>query len=102
MIVKKLDVDYFWDGWTTVSGKKPDSFALTLDPEDLGTHKDGWTIVGEVVTDYYSWVNEFEATHPVYGRVYGNFEYEVYADSEEGFAHFWEHHRPCEWDYWDI
>lgn len=78
------------------------SAALTLYPEDLGTHEDGWTVTGDVVEDYYEWVNEFEAIHPVFGRVWGDFEHEVYADSEEGFAHFFEHHPPNEWDYGDI
>jgi len=66
------------------------------------THSDGWTISGEVLEDYYEWVNDFEASHPTLGRVWGNFESEVHADSEEAFADFWEKHEPEEWDYGDI
>jgi len=66
------------------------------------THPDGWTIKGEVKEDYYSWVNEFEASHPQYGRVWGDFEVEVHADSEEGFADFYAKHPPEAWDYADI
>lgn len=66
------------------------------------THESGWTICGEVVEDYFHWVNEFSATHKKYGKVYGDFEKSVFADSEEGFQHFWENHQPEEWDYMDI
>jgi hypothetical protein len=79
-----------------------DHFANTLDPEDIGTHPDGWTVSGEINEDYFEWVNEFEASHPRYGRVWGDFEYEVHADSEEGFNDFVKYHPPHEWDYWDI
>ena len=78
----------------------------TVDEESGGmherTHLSGWTIKGEIKEDYYVWVNEFEAKHPWYGRVWGNFEEKVYADSEEGFKHFWENHEPYTWDYGDI
>lgn len=76
--------------------------AVTLCPEYLGTNDSGWVITGEVMEDYYEWVNDFEATHPDFGRVWGDFEDIVYADSEEGFKHFFEHHPPSEWDYQDI
>lgn len=76
--------------------------ALTLKPSDLVTHPDGWTITGEVHEDYYEWVNEFEATHPVYGRVWGDFEAQVFADSQEAFDHFYISHQPEAWDYGDI
>lgn len=66
------------------------------------THPDGWTIKGMVHEDYYMWVNDFEASHPKYGKVWGNFEDEVYADSEKGFRHFYKNHTPDEWDYGDI
>lgn len=78
------------------------AYALTLSPDDIGTHEDGWTIEGRIWEDYFEWVNYFEASHPVYGRVWGDFEDEVYADLQEGFDHFYEHHTPCEWDYYDI
>ena len=66
------------------------------------THESAWTIKGVICEDYYYWVNYFEASHPTFGKVWGNFEDEVFADSEEAFAHFIEHHAPNEWDYWDI
>lgn len=76
--------------------------ALTVRPVYIGGNYSGWVIEGEIHEDYYSWVNEFTATHSQYGRVWGNFERTVYADSEEGFAHFWENHEPDAWDYLDI
>lgn len=76
--------------------------ARTLDPEDLGTKASGWVITGKICDDYYQWVRDFEAVHAAYGRVWGSFEDIVYADSEEGFNHFYENHHPHEWDYWDI
>ncbi len=102
MIEKKFGVDFHSDGG-----------ALTLSVSDVAnsdeqggthtkTHTDGWTITGEVHEDYYTWVNDFEATHPVYGQVKGNFEASVFADTEEGFQHFMEHHAPNVWDYMDI
>ena len=76
--------------------------AYTLSPVHLGENESGWVITGDIKEDYYTWVNEFEAVHPIYGKVWGNFEYEVYADSEEGYEHFFQNHTPEEWDYWDI
>jgi|TARA_R110000851_G_scaffold1093_2_gene3805 hypothetical protein len=66
------------------------------------THSDGWTITGYIQEDYYVWVNAFEATHELYGRVFGNFENTVFADSEEGYTHFYKNHTPEAWDYGDI
>lgn len=91
MITKKFGVDF-----------KSEYGALTLNPEEIGEHPDGWIISGEVHEDYYEWVNEFEAHHPTYGKVWGNFEEEVYAESEEGFQHFYKNHTPVAWDYGDI
>ena len=92
---------------------KSEGGALTLDTSEVTdgseeegihqkTHSDGWTIKGEVREDYYVWVNEFEAEHPKFGKVWGNFEEKVFADSEEGFNDFFEKHEPNQWDYGDI
>lgn len=109
MITKKFNVDYFTDVMTYPS------LACTLNPEEVfpvdhrdetgtftRTHADGWTITGTIVEDYFYWVNSFEAVHPCYGRVWGNFEEEVYCDSEEGFLDFMTRHKPELWDYHDI
>jgi len=91
MITKKFGVDF-----------DSEDGALTLRPADIGIHEDGWTITGEIHEDYYEWVNDFEAVHPVYGRVWGDFEKEVYADNEEGYQNFYKNHTPEAWDYGDI
>ena len=91
MVIKKFGVDFFSSGG-----------ALTVEPGFIGENQSGWTITGEIHEDWYEWVNSFEAKHPEFGRVWGDFESEVYADSEEGYKHFWEHHEPYAWDYWDI
>lgn len=66
------------------------------------THNDGWTIRGMVKDDYVQWINEFYATHEQYGRIWGDFEDIVYADSKEGFIHFFKNHTPNRWFYADI
>lgn len=76
--------------------------ANTLPPECIGKNESGWVICGKIYEDEFEWVNEFEATHPIYGRVWGDFESGVYADSESGYNHFIENHPPTEWDYDDI
>lgn len=65
-------------------------------------HEDGWLISGFVTEDWFLWVNNFDATHEVYGRVWGNFENKVFADSEAGYKHFILHHPPQAWCYEDI
>ena len=102
MITKKFGKDF-----------KSEDGALTLSPSEVTTsnaeegihkrtHKDGWTIKGEIHEDYFVWVNKFEASHPKFGKVWGDFEDKVYADSEEGFKDFFEKHKPHAWDYGDI
>ena len=104
MITKTCGTD-----WVNLDG------ALTLDvsevsdktPEPEGgthskTHADGWTITGKVHEDYFTWVNDFAAEHPTLGKVWGDFEGEVHADSEEAFADFYAKHPPTPWDYMDI
>ena len=66
------------------------------------THESGWTISGDLHNEFYVWIEKFKACHPKYGRVFGNFEKIVEADSEEGFKHFWKYHPPEAWDYGDV
>lgn len=66
------------------------------------THDNSWTVSGEINEDYYEWVNQFEASHPTLGRVWGDFEDTVYATSEEGYQDFYKNFPPTEWDYDDI
>ena len=85
------------------TGYKNTTNACTLPAEFVTQeHKSKWVITGEVCYDYYSWVNDFEAVHPKYGRVFGNFEKIVYATSKKGYEHFCKNHPAEEWNYWDI
>lgn len=102
MITKKFGVDFNSSGGALTLSVGHVSDSSPYQDTHTRTHADGWTITGEVHEDYYAWVNDFEANHPQYGKVWGNFEHEVYADSEEGFAHFYAHHTPEAWDYQDI
>lgn len=83
-----------------------DEVSLVTDGSFTGpssrTHADGWTISGYVREDWYVWVNEFEAHHPVFGRVWGDFEHQVFADTQDGYEAFYASHTPEEWDYQDI
>ena len=101
MIIKKFRIDFDSPGG-----------ALTLKTSEVlkgsytgisqRTHSDGWTIKGKIHEDFYSFVQDFEAAHPTYGKVWGNFENMVFADSEEGYQHFYKNHTPKAWDYGDI
>lgn len=108
MITKTFGIDFDSSGGaltldatevssTAVQHGTPEKYSI---PEKW--HSSGWTIKGEIQEDGLIWVNEFEAKHPLYGRVWGNFEDKVYADSEEGYKHFWQNHEPYAWDYADI
>ena len=102
MIIKKFGVDFHSpDGALTLPQESVTDAGATSG-QHTRTHDDGWTISGEIYEDYFVWVNNFEASHPTFGRVWGNFEKEVFADSEEGFADFYAKHPPKAWDYHDI
>lgn len=66
------------------------------------THDSGnWTISGIIHENYWLWVEDFEATHPKYGNIIGNFEKELIVDSIPAITHFLEHHPYKTWDYYD-
>lgn len=101
-VMKVFGIDFDSDGGALTLREKE----VSERPVDGGvhtrTHADGWTITGEVHEDWVTWVNEFKAEHPLFGKVWGNFEERVFADSEEGFENFYENHTPEAWDYCDI
>lgn len=66
-------------------------------------HEDtGWTIIGKCISDYYHWVDEFEAHHPIHGMIFGSFNKKVYAESKECFDNFVSSHHYEEWNMQDI
>lgn len=93
-----ITVDYSQTPWLQAA----QHHAQTIEPENLGTHASGWVIEGDIIEDWYEWVNEFKAVHPEYGVIEGDFENEVTAESQEAIDHFVEHVGYEEWDYWDI
>lgn len=113
-VIKRFGVDFNFPATSGYSALtlSPDSVCDNIPSErEIGrnfkniysrTHPSGWTISGRLNADYHIWVNEFEATHPQYGRVWGDFEFEVKAESEEGFRNFYENYEPNAWDYGDI
>jgi hypothetical protein len=78
------------------------SEARTLSPDYVGNNKSGWQIKAEIHEDYFEWVNYFEAFHPDFGLVFGDFELEVTASSDATITHFLKYHPFEEWDYYDI
>ena len=78
------------------------SMARTLTPYDLGHQDSGWTIEGIVYEDYFEWVNYFEASHPDFGWVKGDYEIELTGKSKKALEHFMSNHPAYEWDYYDI
>jgi hypothetical protein len=100
MIVKGFGKDFTSKGGTLTLPK--DSVYAGDDyvngKEYTRVHDSGWRITGCVNEDYYEWVDEFRASHPQYGNVWGDFQTKVYADSEEGFNHFYHNHTPNDWD----
>jgi hypothetical protein len=79
-----------------------DHEARTLYPGAIGTHENGWTITGEIHEDYYEWVNYFEASHPIHGKVKGCYETYIEADTKMAFEAFEKEFPANIWDYYDI
>lgn len=102
---KRLKVDYYamYPAISLDTSCVMDGNEVLVDDEiNTRIHEDGWTISGFPIRDYFEWVDVFYATHPVHGRVWGNFGDEVSADSVEGFENFYLHHTPYFWDMADI
>lgn len=78
------------------------SEARTVNPSIIGDNPSGWYVEGEVIEDYYEWVNDFRAIHKDYGIVIGNFEKIVCATSKTAFDKFLKDHPYSHWDYYDI
>lgn len=102
MITKKYGTDFTSEGGALTLPSWAVNDSRATEGVHERTHETGWTIRGEIHEDYYTWVNYFEATHPKFGKVAGDFEAEVTADSQEGFDDFWKNHEPEAWDYGDI
>jgi len=103
MITKRFGVDFHSDaGALTLDQDAVTNDASVKAGEHSKTHDSGWTITGELHENRFVWVSEFYAIHDQYGRIEGDFENEVTAESEEAFSHFLKHHKPIAWNYGDI
>lgn len=105
MVTKSFGIDFFSEGGAlTLSPSVVEDNNVELPDyvEFTKTHENGWTITAFISENYYRWVNEFSAVHPVFGNVWGDFQNFVYADSEEGFQDFYNKFPPNEGDYHDI
>jgi len=69
---------------------------LVLPSVNVERHQtSGWAIQGTIVQgETMDWVESFEASHPLYGDIWGNFNSNVYAETEEAFQDFYTNHTP--------
>lgn len=77
-------------------------YARTLCADCVGQNSSGWFVRADIQEDWYKWVNYFEAFHPDYGLVFGDFEQGVFASCERTLEQFIADHPYEDWDYWDI
>ena len=68
----------------------------------IRTHSSGWTIEGYIKEDWYIWIDIFTAYHPLYGKIEGDLNKEIIADSEEAYNHFIKNHPFKYWCPGDI
>lgn len=87
-----------------LAGKHICDLAYTLDPDYIeDAKKHGWIFHTEICEDYYEWVSEFCAIRlSDNAAVWGDFNYEVYASSQEAYDEFIKLFPPEAWDYGDI
>lgn len=88
-------------------GRKIGSVALTLSPYILDKqNKNDWFFKAKIQEDYYQWINFFEATHPKYGKIFGDFEIGIHypKENKEALNDFLEKTFQYLnlWDYMDI
>lgn len=66
------------------------------------THDDGWTIKAKIESDYYSWISNFEAFHPTFGKIIGNLEEEIICESLAVYNNFVKNHPLEIFNIYDI
>ncbi len=98
IVSQNLDISFNpWD----ISNKKK----LEYYKQYSRTHKNGWTISGQIVEDWVSWVPFITAFHKIYGIIYGDFSEEIIVVSDnpdEALFHFLDNNIPLVWTSWDI
>jgi hypothetical protein len=98
IVSQNLDISFNpWD----ISNKKK----LEYYKQYSRTHKNGWTISGQIVEDWVSWVPFITAFHKIYGIIYGDFSEEIIVVSDnpdKALFHFLDNNIPLVWTSWDI
>lgn len=98
IVSQHLDISFNpWD----ISNKKK----LEYYKQYSRTHKNGWTISGQIVEDYVSWVPFITAFHKNYGIIYGDFSEEIIVVSnnpDKTLFNFLDNNMPLVWTSWDI
>ena len=75
-------------------GKDWEEYVLKNHPEFKKIHESGWLIEGFIdCDDDIFFVNDFKASHPLYGKVFGNTWTIVYSDSKEAYDDFIKNHE---------
>lgn len=77
-------------------------FSEGIDKVHTLEHKDGWTISAIIEYDYYVWIESFRAYHPKYGKIYGDLNNLIKAESIEAYEHFIKYHPIKKFDLHDI
>lgn len=95
IVSQHLDISFSpWD----ISNKKK----LEYYKQYSRTHKNGWTISGQIVEDYVSWVPFITASHKNYGIIYGDFSEEIIVVSDnpdKALFHFLDNNMPLVWKF---
>ena len=80
--------------------------AITLDPDCWGYHsQSGWTVYADTIEEVgISWISDFLAKRPKYGKVRGNLEKTLYYTSEKALKRFADTFGSSIkfWDYEDL
>lgn len=63
-----------------------------LDKVHTKNHEDGWTISAKIEHYHYVWIETFKASHPKYGRIYGNLNESIKVQSLKAYEHFIKYH----------
>ena len=96
--LKKFKLD---EGW-----ERTPCAAVTLDPDCWGYNsQSGWTVYADTVEEAgISWISDFLAKHPKYGKVRGDLEKTLYYSSEKALKRFADAFGSSIkfWDYEDL
>ena len=77
-------------------------FVTNSNGEYTFTHDNGWTITSKPNCDYYVWITKFNASHPIYGKVWsGDLNKSINGDNREALRVFLKFCPLCKFDLGD-